>query len=201
MGAPNSAPAEQSRNGPWPTSLALLPMGKNDGEQPPQSAVGSRPSGQAAEGRCCSGCVRIRRLIGFRCIFIMLLSVALFVSALFWLLPFLHYADQKDLSLNSSYRGGISPSILKSCEFFFGVRRRGFFCLVGKIDLSIALRICFWFCRSRGLFYVGLGWLCVDDENEGYRSDWDWFIWWIWANFYLEFDEFFMAFFSASPRV
>ncbi|KAG7027437.1 hypothetical protein SDJN02_11450 [Cucurbita argyrosperma subsp. argyrosperma] len=76
-------------------------MGKNDGEHPPPSAVGSAPS----QGRCCSGCVSIRRLIGFRCIFILLLSVALFVSAVFWLPPFLHYSDQKDLGLNPSYRG------------------------------------------------------------------------------------------------
>ncbi|XP_038882638.1 uncharacterized protein LOC120073837 [Benincasa hispida] len=80
-------------------------MGKNDGEQPLPSAIDSRPSGQVADGRCCCGCVSIRRLIGFRCIFILLLSVALFVSAVFWLPPFLHYADQKDLGLNPSYRG------------------------------------------------------------------------------------------------
>ncbi|XP_023543451.1 uncharacterized protein LOC111803332 [Cucurbita pepo subsp. pepo] len=80
-------------------------MGKNDGEQPPQSAVGSRPSGQASDGRFCCGCVSIRSLIGFRCIFILLLSVALFVSAVFGLPPFLHYADQKDLGHKSPYRG------------------------------------------------------------------------------------------------
>lgn len=80
-------------------------MGKIDGEHPPPSADGSRPSGQPADGRFCCGCVSIRRLIGFRCIFILLSSVALFVSAVFWLPPFLHYADQKDLSRNPSYRG------------------------------------------------------------------------------------------------
>ncbi|TYK09646.1 uncharacterized protein E5676_scaffold447G00450 [Cucumis melo var. makuwa] len=89
-------------------------MGKNDGEQPLPSAIDSRPSGLVADGRCCRGCVSIRRLIGFRCIFILLLSVALFVSAVVWLPPFIHYADQKDLGLNPSYRGGILHRFLIS---------------------------------------------------------------------------------------
>lgn len=52
------------------------------------------------------GCVskRISRVIGLRCILVLLLSVGVFLSALFWLPPFLQFADQGDLDLDSRFK-------------------------------------------------------------------------------------------------
>ncbi|XP_014623056.1 uncharacterized protein LOC114391384 isoform X1 [Glycine soja] len=47
-----------------------------------------------------SGCA-----VGLRCLVVLLFSVAVFLSALFWLPPFAHFADPKDLYLNSKYKG------------------------------------------------------------------------------------------------
>lgn len=188
MAAPNSPPAEHSRNGPWITSPALFPMGKIDGEHPPPSADGSRPSGQPADGRFCCGCVSIRRLIGFRCIFILLSSVALFVSAVFWLPPFLHYADQKDLSRNPSYRGGIF------FRFWYFLGLLGFFdwCLVCGVNrsgnclenLDLVFEIlwfvfadCVWLC-------VGWGkWGLLERLRSVCLMDLGWFWYGIWGVF------------------
>ncbi|KAL3033755.1 hypothetical protein AAZX31_02G154100 [Glycine max] len=46
-----------------------------------------------------SGCA-----VGLRCLVVLLFSVAVFLSALFWLPPFAHFADPKDLYLNSKYK-------------------------------------------------------------------------------------------------
>lgn len=56
---------------------------------------------------CCFGCkgTTISRFIGFRCVFVLVLSVAVFLSAVFWLPPFLQFADQGDLDLDYRYKG------------------------------------------------------------------------------------------------
>jgi len=50
-----------------------------------------------------SGC--IFSVVGIKCVIVLLFSVAVFLSALFWLPPFVHFADPKDLHFNSKYKG------------------------------------------------------------------------------------------------
>ncbi|KAJ7972057.1 Hydroxyproline-rich glycoprotein family protein [Quillaja saponaria] len=57
----------------------------------------SQNSEQNVDARCGCRCAKIRKLIGLKCIFVLLLSVAVFLSAIFWLPPFLQFADQRDL--------------------------------------------------------------------------------------------------------
>lgn len=52
----------------------------------------------------------IYRVVGFKCFLMLLLSIAVFLSALFWLPPFLHFADQNDLDLDSKFKGHDSSS-------------------------------------------------------------------------------------------
>lgn len=69
------------------------------------SSAGSETSPQNAEAHCACWCGRrIRTLIGLRCILVFFLSLALFLSAMFWLPPFLQFADQSDLDLDSKFR-------------------------------------------------------------------------------------------------
>ncbi|KAJ6912471.1 hypothetical protein NC651_015011 [Populus alba x Populus x berolinensis] len=56
---------------------------------------------------CCFGCKDnfiVTRFIGFRCVFVLLLSVAVFLSALFWLPPFIKFADQGGLDLDYRFK-------------------------------------------------------------------------------------------------
>ncbi|XP_038701368.1 uncharacterized protein LOC119998188 [Tripterygium wilfordii] len=46
----------------------------------------------------------VHKLIGLRCLLVLLVSMAVFLSALFWLPPFLHSTDQRDLDLDVKYR-------------------------------------------------------------------------------------------------
>lgn len=77
-------------------------MGKVGEEQPIPTSV----SAQNAEN-----CCRIKGLFGFRCVFVLLLGVAVLLSAVFWLPPFFSHGDRGDLDLASLFRGG--------CSFFF----------------------------------------------------------------------------------
>lgn len=78
-------------------------MGKVEEEQPlPSAIVVSEPSDQNVGSRC-----RIRGRVGFRCVLALLLGAAVMLSAIFWLPPFLQYADQRDLDLDSRFRGGV----------------------------------------------------------------------------------------------
>ncbi|KAK7267195.1 hypothetical protein RIF29_19860 [Crotalaria pallida] len=73
-------------------------MGKPEEEQqhrlPPEDATA------AGYGGCCTSFS-----VGPRCIIVLLFSVAVFLFAMFWLPPFVHRADQKDLLFNSKYKG------------------------------------------------------------------------------------------------
>ncbi|KAJ6921479.1 hypothetical protein NC652_015401 [Populus alba x Populus x berolinensis] len=56
---------------------------------------------------CCFGCKDnfiVTRFIKFRCVFVLLLSVAVFLSALFWLPPFIKFADQGGLDLDYRFK-------------------------------------------------------------------------------------------------
>ncbi|XP_027349595.1 inactive histone-lysine N-methyltransferase 2E-like isoform X2 [Abrus precatorius] len=74
-------------------------MGKAEEEHQPLPQSEDPP--QNAETEC--RCSRIRKLVGLRCILVLVLSVAVFLSALFWLPPFLRLADRKNL--NADYNG------------------------------------------------------------------------------------------------
>ncbi|KAF7819167.1 inactive histone-lysine N-methyltransferase 2E-like isoform X2 [Senna tora] len=80
-------------------------MGKAGEEPPLPYSVASGDAEQNVEASCGCRCYRIRKFVGLRCIFVLLLSAAVFLSALFWLPPFLGYADQKDLHSDSKYKG------------------------------------------------------------------------------------------------
>ncbi|KAK2652048.1 hypothetical protein Ddye_011904 [Dipteronia dyeriana] len=87
-------------------------MGKSaEEEQSLAAARGGSVGRQAVEqsnveggGVFVSGCNWIYRLLGFKCFLMLLLSIAVFLSALFWLPPFLQFADQKDLDLDSKFK-------------------------------------------------------------------------------------------------
>ncbi|KAJ7976532.1 Hydroxyproline-rich glycoprotein family protein [Quillaja saponaria] len=80
-------------------------MGKDeDQEQSLFFSVVSQNSEQTVEANCGCRCARIRKLIGLKCIFFLLLSAAVFLSAIFWLPPFLHYSNETDLDPDSKYK-------------------------------------------------------------------------------------------------
>ncbi|GMN64333.1 hypothetical protein TIFTF001_033406 [Ficus carica] len=82
-------------------------MGKVEEEHILPSTVTSDSSEQrnAENNRCCFRCRRIRSLVGLKCVLVLLLSAAVFLSAIFWLPPFLQYADRGDLDLDSRFKG------------------------------------------------------------------------------------------------
>lgn len=81
-------------------------MGKVEEEHILPSTVSSDSSEQrnAENNRCCFRCRRIRSLVGLKCVLVLLLSAAVFLSAIFWLPPFLQYADRGDLDLDSRFK-------------------------------------------------------------------------------------------------
>ncbi|KAG6580880.1 hypothetical protein SDJN03_20882, partial [Cucurbita argyrosperma subsp. sororia] len=81
-------------------------MGKSEEEQPlPVGVSSSELSDWTVQSRCGGGgCFAIRRLIAVRCVFFLLLSAAVFLSAIFWLPPFLSYGDWPDQAADSTYR-------------------------------------------------------------------------------------------------
>ncbi|PON78959.1 hypothetical protein PanWU01x14_014600 [Parasponia andersonii] len=83
-------------------------MGKAEEDQTPVSNTGAEDSGHPnSPTRFGCRCAWIRRLIGLKCVFVLLLSAAVFLSAIFWLPPFLQLADQADLDLDSKFKGWI----------------------------------------------------------------------------------------------
>jgi len=72
---------------------------------------------------CCFGCKDnfiVTRFIGFRCVFVLLLSVAVFLSALFWLPHFIKFADQGGLDLDYRFKGRDRFSFFKNFFWVFG---------------------------------------------------------------------------------
>ncbi|XP_073132516.1 uncharacterized protein [Henckelia pumila] len=95
-------------------------MGKTGDEQTLPSteldAQGTNPS----EGNCnwcCLSCRRIKKLVAFRCILVLVLCVAVLLSAVFWL-PFFHYGDQKDLDLIYEGHDIVASFMLKKAASF-----------------------------------------------------------------------------------
>ncbi|BAT85073.1 uncharacterized protein HKW66_Vig0047450 [Vigna angularis] len=75
-------------------------MGKGEEERQPLPPSEDPP--RNAECRC--HCSRIRTFVGARCIIILVLSVALFLSAAFWLPPFMSLADRRSLHGGSRFK-------------------------------------------------------------------------------------------------
>ncbi|KAH6832513.1 hydroxyproline-rich glycoprotein family protein [Perilla frutescens var. hirtella] len=77
-------------------------MGKAEEEEPlpstPLDAQGTNPASGSSNG-CCLSCSRLRKSVTFRCVFVLVLGVAVLLSAVFWL-PFFHLRDHKDLDLD-----------------------------------------------------------------------------------------------------
>ncbi|CAK9165745.1 unnamed protein product [Ilex paraguariensis] len=73
-------------------------MGKVEEEQSLPTTVGAQNTDQNAEHRCRGG-----GFVNFRCVLALVLGCAVLLSALFWLPPFLHYGDQRDLDLHSEF--------------------------------------------------------------------------------------------------
>ncbi|XP_062111909.1 uncharacterized protein LOC133823259 [Humulus lupulus] len=80
-------------------------MGKAEEEQIPASNTGAQADGNPnSQTQFGCRCARIRGLIGLKCVFVLVLSIAVFLSAIFWLPPFLQFADQADLDLDSKFK-------------------------------------------------------------------------------------------------
>lgn len=92
-------------------------MGKVEDEQPlPGSIVDEAQRrtdeqnnvGNSDRRECCFCCWnssgRLKRAVSFRCVFALVLGIGVLFSA-FFLLPFFHYGDQKDLDLDSEFGG------------------------------------------------------------------------------------------------
>ncbi|KAG5399799.1 hypothetical protein IGI04_014406 [Brassica rapa subsp. trilocularis] len=75
-------------------------MGKNSDEEQnlPENNEGSRCSSSS----CCSA--RISRCFSLRCVLILAFSAAVFLSAVFWLPPFLGLSDRDDLDLDPRFK-------------------------------------------------------------------------------------------------
>ncbi|KAG5386244.1 hypothetical protein IGI04_037714 [Brassica rapa subsp. trilocularis] len=82
-------------------------MGKNSDEEhnlPPRSDGGAADTARNSQGgnRCSSA--RISRCFSLRCVLILAFSAAVFLSALFWLPPFLGLSDPRDLDLDPRFK-------------------------------------------------------------------------------------------------
>ncbi|XP_030525936.1 E3 ubiquitin-protein ligase arkadia [Rhodamnia argentea] len=80
-------------------------MGKSaEEEQQVAATVVSITSERNAERWRC-GCGGISKRVGVRCVAVLVFSMAVFLSAVFWLPPFLRFADRGDLDLDPRFRG------------------------------------------------------------------------------------------------
>lgn len=127
-------------------------MGKSEEEQPlPVGVSSSELSDRNVENRCGGGgCSEIRKLIAVRCVFFLLLSAAVFLSAIFWLPPFLSYGNWPDRPIDSAYRGWNLPHFL-----WF----HGFLVLVSRVLSACTLGFCWWV----SVFVIRLPFSCCCD--------------------------------------
>ncbi|CAN7013939.1 unnamed protein product [Brassica oleracea var. botrytis] len=81
-------------------------MGKNSDEE--QNLPENNDTARNNEGSRCSSCccsARISRCFSLRCVLILAFSAAVFLSAVFWLPPFLGLSDRDDLDLDLRFKG------------------------------------------------------------------------------------------------
>lgn len=105
MGAEESESDRRSSVVVW----VFLSMGKNSDEEHnnlPRDGENTVRNNGGVNNRC-SGCcsARISRCVSLRCVLILAFSAALFLSALFWLPPFLGFSDPRDLDLDPRFKG------------------------------------------------------------------------------------------------
>ncbi|KAL8037077.1 hypothetical protein ABFS82_11G016400 [Erythranthe guttata] len=96
-------------------------MGKaEDGQSLPSTAFeagGTTPPNAGSCNRCCLSCIRLKKLVNFRCVFALLLGVAVFLSAVFWL-PFFHFGNREDLDLDYAGHDIVASFTLKKPASF-----------------------------------------------------------------------------------
>lgn len=85
--------------------LLLFPMGKGEEEQSAGTPLDAQSTHQNAEDRC-RGCSRLKGLLSFKCVFVLLLGMGVLLSAIF-LLPFFKNGDLGYLDLDNKYKGTI----------------------------------------------------------------------------------------------
>ena len=94
-------------------------MGKpEDDEFSLSSTAAATERGASGSNAGRGECSRVCRCISFKCLFVLLLGISVFLSALFWLPPFL---DPGDPDLDPRFRGGILASIYIVLGFSFWV--------------------------------------------------------------------------------
>jgi len=98
---------------------SLFVMGKNTVEEQnlpvSDGAASARNNGGGGISTCCC-CDWISSYFSLRCVLILAFSAAVFLSALFWLPPFLGFADPGDLDLDPRFKG-IYRVFSLICEF------------------------------------------------------------------------------------
>lgn len=93
-------------------------MGKTEDDVNLRDAGGDEATGDSTERNVRCGCCEwISNFVGFKCFFVLLFSVSLFLSALFLLLPF--PMDREDSNLDPRFRGNFPHSefVLKNVNF------------------------------------------------------------------------------------
>lgn len=119
-------------------------MGKGQEGQEAPARVGAESSDQNAQwcgGGGCGNCGfgwcygGVRRLIGLRCLLVLLLSAAVFLSAMFWLPPFLRFADRGNLDLDLKFKGGFLFLLI----VFLGIEF--LFLILGFVGCNIVWRL------------------------------------------------------------
>ena len=114
--------ADQEGNGAWGRWCI---MGKLEEEQRLSSIVSSEVVVEAVAAPISSlsfrfaACGSKKTLFGLRCFLVLLFSLALFLSALFWLPPFLNFSDQSDLDLDSRFKGSFAFSVPYFLSLFY----------------------------------------------------------------------------------
>lgn len=92
----------------WKLSCFVMGKTEDDGNlRAGDEAVGDSTERNARCGGCCEW---ISCFVGCKCFFVLLLSVSLFLSALFLLLPF--PMDREDSNLDPRFRGDFPHSIM-----------------------------------------------------------------------------------------
>lgn len=97
---------------------SLFLMGKNSDEE--QNLPENNDTARNNEGSRCSSCccsARISRCFSLRCVLILAFSAAVFLSAVFWLPPFLGLSDRDDLDLDLRFKGIYKKSNLSISIF------------------------------------------------------------------------------------
>lgn len=133
-------------------AVSVFVMGKNIDEE--QNLPGNDEAASARNngGRRCS-CAWISRCFSLRCVLILAFSAAVFLSALFWLPPFLGLTDRGDLDLDPRFKGKFAFSFALRARDFPGARSNLPLILICGTDLGFLIR---WVFFSSSVFHMGM---------------------------------------------